>query len=278
MRPISDMTTEQAKNLRYVLMDIDDTLTERGKLPAASYEALWRLKEAGLVVVPITGRPAGWCDLIAREWPVNGVIGENGALAFWEADSSDEKLGALPVLMHAFHPNAVHNDHPALLRARDRALAEVSGCRVSKDQFSRLHDIAIDFAEEDPVLPLEDARRIKAIFESEGALAKISSIHVNAWMGVYDKLSMAVRFLADRFGYDDTRLEDGGDRERVVFAGDSPNDEPMFAHFPLACAVANIHRYSGLIRNEPAFVTQSECGRGFAELVSIILEKRQPAK
>jgi HAD superfamily hydrolase (TIGR01484 family) len=278
MRPISDLTIEQAKNIRYVLMDIDDTLTERGKLPSASYDALWRLKDAGLVVVPITGRPAGWCDLIAREWPVDGVVGENGALVFWEESPPGERPEALPVLMHAFHPNALRNDHPALLRARDRALAEVAGCRVSKDQFSRLHDIAIDFAEEEPVLPLDDARRIKAIFESEGALAKISSIHVNAWMGVYDKLSMAVRFLADRFGYDDTRLEDGGDRERVVFVGDSPNDEPMFAHFPLACAVANIHRYAGLIKNEPAFVTRHECGKGFAELVSVLLEKRQLAE
>ncbi len=278
MRPISDLTLEQAKNIRYVLMDIDDTLTERGKLPAASYDALWRLKEAGLVVVPITGRPAGWCDLIAREWPVDGVVGENGALAFWEEASPDATSGSLPLLMHAFHPNAVRNDHPALLRARDRALVEVPGCRVAKDQFSRLYDIAIDFAEEEPVLPLSEAARIKAIFEAEGAVTKISSIHVNAWMGVYDKLSMAVRFLADRFGYDDTRLEDGGDRERVVFVGDSPNDEPMFAHFPLACAVANIHRYSGLIKNEPAFVTQSECGKGFAELVSVILEKQQQVK
>jgi len=242
-------------------MDIDDTLTTGGKLGPESYAALWRLKEAGLVVVPITGRPAGWCDLIAREWPVDGVVGENGAFVFWEAEG--KRMRSL------VHPSAVRNDAPALARARERALAEVPGCRVARDQFARQYDVAIDFAEEDPVLPLEAALGIKAIFESEGARAKVSSIHVNAWMGDYDKLSMATRYLAERFGYDD-----GTDRDKVVFAGDSPNDEPMFAHFPMACGVANVRRYEGLLRSPPAFVADAESGAGFAELAATLLRLR----
>ena len=263
VKPIAEMTAAEAKALRYVLMDIDDTLTTEGKLPAESYTALWELAGAGLHVLPITGRPAGWCDLIAREWPVDGVVGENGAFAFWE-----EKQGKhLRVLTH---PNAVRNDHPALERARARALAEVPGCRVARDQFSRLYDIAIDFAEEEPVLPLSAAAAIKAIFEAEGARAKVSSIHVNAWMGNYDKLSMATLFLARMFGYDD-----GRDRDSVVFAGDSPNDEPMFAHFPRACGVANVRRYSSLLKHPPAFVASQECGAGFAEIARRILALRR---
>ncbi|MDR1418743.1 MAG: HAD hydrolase family protein [Treponema sp.] len=293
MKNISEMTAGEASGIRYVLMDIDDTITSNGKLPAASYDALWKLHAAGLKVLPVTGRPAGWCDLIAREWPVDGVVGENGAFVFWEEPGPHESGGQaregqacggaaearrsaprLPVLRAEYHPGAVRNNHPVLLRVRERAFAEVPGLRDAKDQFARLFDIALDFAEEDPVLPLGAAERVKAIAEEEGAVAKISSIHVNIWMGEYDKLSMAEHFLGGRFGW---RPEGpgrrGGGRE-VVFAGDSPNDEPMFARFPLSCAVANIRRYEGLIGNLPGFVSTKECGEGFAEIAGTILKMR----
>jgi HAD superfamily hydrolase (TIGR01484 family) len=263
------MTPADAAGVRYVLMDIDDTLTREGKLSAASYSALWDLHRAGLKLIPVTGRPAGWCDLIAREWPVDGVVGENGALAFWE----ERGVGghAKPFLKQSFHPNAVSNTHPVLERIRERVLEEVPGTRAAKDQFARLFDLAIDFAEEEPVLSLDDAQKIRAIAEAEGAIAKVSSIHVNIWMGVYDKLSMAEHFLSSRFGW----RSGAGDRE-VIFAGDSPNDEPMFARFPLSCAVANIRRYAALIKHEPAFVASQECGEGFAEIAAAILQRRRP--
>ncbi len=265
MHSITDMTAAQARAVRFVLMDIDDTLTTEGKLSAESYAALWELKGAGLVVLPITGRPAGWCDLIAREWPVDGVVGENGAFVFWE-EPEGRHLRAIT------HPSAVKNDAPALSRVMARAIAEVPGCRPARDQFARLYDIAIDFAEEEPVLPLSDALKIKTICDEEGAKAKVSSIHVNAWMGDYDKLTMATRYLTARFGYDDAR-----DRASVVFVGDSPNDEPMFAHFPMACGVANVSRYKELMRELPAFVATKECGAGFAEIADTLLALRSPA-
>jgi HAD superfamily hydrolase (TIGR01484 family) len=259
------MTKTEAAGVRFVLIDIDDTITREGKLPASAYATLWNLRDAGLRVVPVTGRSAGWCDLIAREWPVDGVIGENGALAFWE----EPGLRKRPVLQQEFHPNAVRNDHPILDRIRKRALAEAPGLRVAKDQFARLFDLALDFAEEDPVLPLETAEQVRAIALAEGAMAKVSSIHVNIWMGSYDKLSMTEGFLSRRFGW----TAGAGDRE-VIFVGDSPNDEPMFARFPLACGVANVRRYHGLIGRLPSFIASRECGDGFAEIGELILQKR----
>jgi hypothetical protein len=261
MRALATMTAQEAKAIRFVLMDIDDTLTTEGKLPAQSYAALWKLKEAGLIVVPITGRPAGWCDLIARQWPVDGVVGENGAFVYWEGDG--KRLQTLT------HPAAARNDAPPLKKALSRSLAEVPGCRLSRDQFSRLYDIAIDFAEEEPVLPLAAALKIKAICEEEGLKAKVSSIHVNAWLGDYDKLGMARRYLAERFGYDDE-----ADRKAVLFAGDSPNDEPMFTHFPMACGVANVEKYKEIIQHPPCFVARAEGGAGFAEIASKLLHQR----
>jgi HAD superfamily hydrolase (TIGR01484 family) len=270
MNPISELTSSQAAGVRYVLMDIDDTLTHNGKLLASSYSALWKLKAAGLRVVPVTGRPAGWCDCIARQWPVDGVVGENGALAFWE----EPRVAAEPnhqILKAIYHPNAVKNDHPVLKKVRECVLAEVQGLRVAKDQFARLFDIALDFAEEEPVLPFSAAEKVKNIAVAEGAVAKISSIHVNVWMGDYNKLSMAERFLRDRFGWQ-------GGLEEIVFAGDSPNDEPMFARFPLSCAVANIRNFVHLLKSPPAFVAEKEGGEGFAEIADALLTKIAQSK
>jgi HAD superfamily hydrolase (TIGR01484 family) len=243
-------------------MDIDDTLTRDGKLPAISYNALWRLHDAGLRVIPITGRPAGWCDMIAREWPVDGVVGENGALAFWE----ERDNGGRPVLKTDFHPQAIRNSHPVLGRVKERALAEVPGLRVAKDQFARMFDLALDFAEEEPALPLEAARRVRDIAQEEGAEAKISSIHVNVWMGKYDKLSMTERLLARRFGW-----MPGRDNGQILFAGDSPNDEPLFSRFTNSCAVANVRRYEADIKQLPAWISGQECGEGFAEIAGALL-------
>ncbi|MCL1929066.1 MAG: HAD-IIB family hydrolase [Treponema sp.] len=266
MKPIATMSNAEAAYIRYVLMDIDDTLTTEGKLSAAAYSALWDLHDAGLKVIPITGRPAGWCDLIAREWPVDGVVGENGALVFWLEDGKGTQR---KVSKQEFHPNAVHNDHPVLKRIKKRAMMEVPGIRMAKDQFARLFDIALDFAEEEPVLSLETAEKVRAIAAEEGAVAKISSIHVNVWMGNYNKLSMTELFLQKKFNW--TKNDDN----TVIFVGDSPNDEPMFARFPMSCGVVNVKHYGELIQHLPAFVSQKESGEGFAEITETLLKKRQ---
>ena len=270
MKPIAEMDSGDAAGIRYVLMDIDDTLTSNGKLAVSSYNALWDLKKAGLIVIPVTGRPAGWCDCIARQWPVDAVIGENGALVFWE----ERNAGNAPVLQSFFHPNAVKNNHQVLLNVRRRAFTEIPGLRDAKDQFARLFDIALDFAEEEPILPLSAAERVREIAVEEGAMAKISSIHVNIWMGNYDKLSMTHLFLHEKYGWEESK---SGSFKEVVFVGDSPNDEPMFESFPLACAVANIQRYGKYITNFPAFTASKECGDGFAEIADTIISLRRQA-
>jgi HAD superfamily hydrolase (TIGR01484 family) len=257
MVPIANMTKQSILNVKYVLMDIDDTITNEGKLPSDAYAALWQLAERGFHVIPVTGRPAGWCDLIARQWPVAAVVGENGALVFWE------ELG---VIKRLYHPNAVDNGHPVLQRVRERILREVPGTRLASDQFARMFDLAFDFREEEPRLPLSDAVRMRGICEEEGAVAKISSIHVNVWMGDYSKLSMVTQWLHRTYSY-----EDGKKRDSVLFFGDSPNDEPMFSHFPLTVGVANILQYGHLMTHLPKYVTESDGGHGFSEGVTRLL-------
>lgn len=253
------LSKADAQGIRYVLFDIDDTITENGKLLRQSYDAMWALRNAGLEVIPVTGRPAGWCDLIARQWPVSGVVGENGAFSFY---ITNDKLECL------YHPSA---PEPRANKARleelgVRALERFPGLRIAKDQAYRLFDLALDFAEELPDLGLESARLVKEFCEADGAVAKISSIHVNTWYGNYDKLSMAEIFLSSVYSYDPIK-----DRQSVLYFGDSPNDEPMFGHFPLSCGVANVRRYETLLRKPPTFITKRPFGYGFAEACSFLL-------
>lgn len=262
MKPIASLSPELARSVRFVLFDIDDTITEEGRLLRESYDALWALSEAGVAAIPVTGRPAGWCDLIARQWPVAGVVGENGAFAFYMNDDRLERL---------YHPAA---PEPESVRGRlsalgAEALATFPGLRIAKDQAYRIFDVALDFAEEEPRLGLDLAVRVKEFCEARGAVAKVSSIHVNAWYGAYDKLTMAEFFLSSRLGYDPIQ-----DCSSVAYFGDSPNDEPMFAHFPLACGVANVCQYVSILKNPPEYVASKPFGYGFAEGVDVILGHR----
>lgn len=259
MTAIQHLSTEAAHNVRFVLFDIDDTITEDGLLLPQSYDAMWRLRKAGLAVVPVTGRPAGWCDLIARQWPVSGVVGENGAFALYMEN------GYLRQLYHPAAPEPGAN-RMRLNELGIAALDRFPGLRLAKDQPYRLFDLALDFAEEKPDLGLEVAKEVRAWCESRGAVAKVSSIHVNAWYGNYDKLGMAEFFLAKVLGYDPA-----GDVSSVLYFGDSPNDEPMFGHFPLSCGVANVSRYAEMMVHPPKYVTQRPFGYGYAEGVSVLL-------
>jgi HAD superfamily hydrolase (TIGR01484 family) len=264
MRALRDMLPETAARIDVVLADIDDTLTHEGRLPACAYDALERLTEAGIAVAPITGRPAGWCDMIARMWPVAGVVGENGAFYF-SHDSTARRMRrvfAKPAEQRA-------EDRKRLDEVRERILSEVPGAAVSADQLYREADLAIDFCEDVQALPAADVDRIKRIFEEAGAVAKISSIHVNGWFGTYDKLSMTRRFAAEILG-----LDLDAERDRIVFVGDSPNDAPMFRFFPNACGVANVQQFRGRIEAEPAYVTSREGGYGFVEVADYILAAR----
>lgn len=262
MRAIDEMPLDVASRIKVVFADIDDTLTNEGRLPACAYDALERLARAGIPVAPITGRPAGWCDMIARMWPVAGVVGENGAFYFSydEAARRMRRVFAVPEAQRAA-------DRERLVHVRTRILAEVPGAAISADQLYREADLAVDFCEDVPPLPVAQVDRIKTIFEEEGAVAKVSSIHVNGWYGAYDKLTMTRRFAAEILG-----LDIDADRDGVVFVGDSPNDAPMFGFFPNACGVANVLQFRGRIDAEPAYVASREGGHGFVEIADRILE------
>ena len=218
MKPIGKMPKAIKKRIRYVLADIDDTLTLNGRLPAAVFAAMERVQAAAIRMVPITGRPAGWCDHIARMWPVDGVVGENGAFYFCY-DVQQRKMRR-----RYFKSEKQRSiDIQKLEKLKGVILKKIPGCRVSADQHYREADLAIDYCEDVPPLPMEDIDRIVRLFEEAGARAKISSIHVNGWFGEYDKLSMTRLLFAEVFEVDLQNV-----KENIVFIWDSPNDVPIF--------------------------------------------------
>jgi HAD superfamily hydrolase (TIGR01484 family) len=256
MRPLEEL---DARGVRAVLVDIDDTLTTGGRLTAQAYGALERLQSAGLRVVPVTGRPAGWCDHIARMWPVEAVVGENGAFYFFYSGGRLHKR-----FLDSLESRAEKRARLDAIAAQ--ILAAVPGCALASDQAYRETDLAIDYCEDVPPLPLAAASRIAELMREAGLTAKVSSIHVNGWFGDYDKLATTRRLFAERFGLD----LDAANGE-VVFAGDSPNDSPMFGFFANSVGVANVRRFEALLAEKPKYVTQAASGAGFAELAAHLL-------
>jgi HAD superfamily hydrolase (TIGR01484 family) len=261
MKPISEMSAEAAARIRGVFLDIDETLTTGGRLTAEAYTALESLKAAGLLVAPITGRPAGWCDHIARMWPVDAVVGENGAFYF-RYDHEHRKMRRRFLLGDSER----RANRERLERVKKVILSQVPGAAVSADQAYREADLAIDFCEDVDPLPDEAVKRIVGLFEEAGARAKVSSIHVNGWFGNYDKLTMTRIMMHEVFD-----IELDACAERFIFVGDSPNDAPMFEYFPVSIGVANVSDFQGGLEPKPAYVARNRSGTGFAEVVGVLL-------
>jgi hypothetical protein len=265
MQPLASCPPETLGAIRGLFVDIDDTVSTDGHLTADAYRALEALKQAGLLIIPVTGRPAGWCDHIARFWPVDAVVGENGAFWMWH-DRQASRLRTRFV-----QTAAERADGRRRLDAVARAIEkEVPGAGIASDQLYRAADLAIDFCEDVPPLPRDDVRRIVAIFERHGARAKVSSIHVNGSFGDYDKLTTTRLMMTELFGTDLER-----DADRYVFSGDSPNDAPMFGFFPNAVGVANVRAFADAMPHLPRWVTAARSGEGFVELATALIEARR---
>ncbi len=265
MHTLNTLTKASCTKIRFVLTDIDDTVTTEGRLTGEAYLALERLSEAGLFVIPITGRPAGWCDHIARMWPVFGVVGENGAF-YLRYDRQARRMHS-----HYWASKEHRSENRQKLHLLSAAiLKEVPGSALASDQAYRQADLAIDFCEDVEPLPEAAVQKIVEMFHAAGAEAKVSSIHVNGWFGQYDKLSMTKTLFAREFGM---TLEDH--LGEILFIGDSPNDEPMFRFFDISVGVANIQAQLHRLSDQPKFVTQGRGGSGFVEMVHWLLEQRK---
>jgi HAD superfamily hydrolase (TIGR01484 family) len=260
MQPFEQFPPASRAYIRFVLTDVDDTLTDGPRLPAATYLAIERLRDAGIAVIPVTAAPAGWCDLMCRMWPVGAVIGENGGLCF----RHDAATGI--TARHYWITEASERE------AAQRRLAEIAaaiveavpGAQIAHDQ--RYRETTLAFRNRDPA----EAGAIRArLLAAAGARTTLNSIWVLGWFGDFDKLAMARRIMAGWFATDIDR-----DRESVLYVGDSPNDAPMFGFFPHSVGVANVRRHLAHIEAAPHWITRGAGGAGFVEVADALLLAR----
>ena len=262
--PISSLKHETCRSLKGIFADIDDTITTDGYLTPEAYTAMEKLQKSGLLMIPVTGRPAGWCDHIARMWPVDGIIGENGAFYF----HYDKKLKKFTKRLMTI-PKNQEDQRARLCKVADRIFREIPGTAFASDQKYRLADIAIDISEDVKPIVNTGIKGIVTIMEEEGLNAKVSSIHVNGWLGNYDKLTMTKIMMSECFKLD---LEANSDR--FLFIGDSPNDEPMFKFFQNSVGVANISSFFDVFETMPKYLTKEAFGLGFSEMASAVITGR----
>ena len=246
--------------IKFVLSDVDDTLTSNGQLRPETYQAMHRLVDAGIIFIPITGGCAGWCDSFSRLWPAAAVIGENGGFYlkrqannhidyhFWQSETERQQ------------------NTEKLLQIAQQAILQVPQVRLAKDQCYRLVDVAIDYNQDISGIGKEQLAKILEVFHREGVNAKASSIHVNAWIGDYNKKAMACQMLASEFHLSAAQMQ-----QQVLFIGDSLNDETMFEFFPNSVGVANIEQQLAQLQSKPKWITQASHGRGFEQMVDAVL-------
>jgi HAD superfamily hydrolase (TIGR01484 family) len=258
MRQLDCIGEAEARRLRGLLFDLDDTLLDHGRLTEAAYSALFRLRESGLALVAVTGRPSGWGELLARQWPIEGMVTENGAIALYRENSRVERL------------DSVSEQERARRRAR---LAEIVAelkrrfpeLEPADDVAARVSDFTFDIGERRTVARervLDLAREIRNL----GARSVSSSVHLHVSLDPDDKASGAVRLLRRRLGEDPTRA-----RACWAFIGDSDNDAACFAAFHTTIAVAN---FQGRPTASPRYVTAAARGAGFAEAARILCQRR----
>ena len=257
---LTDWPAHDRRRIRGVLTDIDDTLTESGEIMPQALEALTRLHRAGLPVIAITGRPAGWSEPHAMQWPISGIVAENGAVALWRGTHGQ---------LHKDWVQDIDTRRANVARLKQAAedvLRQLPHARLSTDSAGRETDLAIDHAEH-AHLDAVDIEQVCQILRAHGLTVTVSSIHINAWVGNHQKWSGACWALRLLLG-----IDLASEPERWVFIGDSTNDEIMFRHCPQSVAVANIAPHWCKLRHFPRYVTVGQRGMGFAEMTHALLD------
>lgn len=258
MKPLAEFT----QKIKFLLTDIDDTITTNGQLSAESYSAISKLKQHGITVIPVTGRPAGWCDMIARFWPIDAVIGENGGLYYRYHNKKMQRWN------FSNDTTLLENQKKLQIIAAE-IKQKIPNAAISADQFCRIYDLAIDFCEDIPRLSDSEIKQIVDIFKAHGATAKVSSIHVNGWFGDFNKVTTAKLLLQKEFGLTEAQI-----LEQCAYVGDSPNDEPLFESFRHTFGVANVRDFQSQMKHLPVYISSSESGHGFCEIVEKIISNK----
>ncbi|MGX9419078.1 HAD family hydrolase [Vibrio sp. WJH972] len=255
----SQQLPSEWESISWVLTDVDDTLTWQGKLPPETLIALNQLQQNGIKVIAVTGACAGWCDHIAQLWPVDAVIGENGAFVL-------EKENGFLALKADFSREVLKQQQIKLETQVLDILKAYPNLNLTLDQSYRLCEVAIDIGQNRPKVDSITVGTVVEKIQALGAHATASSIHINAWYGNHSKITTSLHFLKAK------GLSDSDIQEQCCYVGDSLNDEQMFATLSKSVGVANLTRYWEQLTAFPTVITQNSGGYGFAEFTDNLLQ------
>jgi len=247
-----------------VVFDLDGTVLTGGKLTVAAYQAIHALHDAGLRLIACTGRPAGWGSVIARQWPIDAAITENGALAFVPDGAGIVCVDRLAVAEREARRAQLQQAAEALQEAHDDLV-------LTDDNLGRVTDVTFDIGETRTLAP-ERVAAIRHDAERRGLRTFTSSIHLHITLECDDKASGTLGLLARRFGDDPTEA-----LARYVFVGDSSNDAACFAAFATTVGVSNVSDHVAEMNVPPRYVSRAAEGAGFAEIAEHILAQQAGA-
>ncbi len=261
MLPLAALSREEARRIEGLLFDVDDTLLTYGVLSRGAYDALWDLRDAGIRLVVVTGRPSAWGVVLATQWPIDAATTENGAIAV-------VKEGRKVTRVDRYSP-AVRADRRARLAAIMSDVAtRAPDVKLADDASGRMADVTWDIGEFEHVAP-ERVAFVRSIITEHGARSSCSSVHLHATFDADDKATGTMRLLMTRFGVDASAA-----RNRFAFVGDSGNDRACFSAFHTTFGVANVRAAMPSLAVPPRYVSPSAMGEGFAEIARALLRCR----
>ncbi len=258
VRTWTKLPKPEAKRLRGLLFDLDDTFLDGGRLGQEAYASLFRLQEIGLALVAVTGRPALWGELICRQWPLLGAVTENGNVAYTRVDGRVQVLDTLDAAQRG-------ERRRALLTLADEIRRAFPDLEAADDNPARISDYTFDIGEHAQVPPAE-VGKVMDFARRRGAKTQRSSVHLHITFDRQDKASGSLSFLQRVAGEDPTSA-----LSRYGFVGDSENDAACFAAFRTSVAVANLRGRPSIL---PRFITHSPRSAGFVELADHLIQAR----
>jgi HAD superfamily hydrolase (TIGR01484 family) len=256
MQPFNQLANTALARIRVLAADVDDTITTDGKIPSGTVAGFEALEKAGIVVVLVTGRPAGWAQALAGYLPgVRLAVAENGLVAF---DQGGERRDLGPSRGPSFFAELADNS------ARVRA---VYALEVTPDDAFRLFERAFLRPASFDASALAASQKLV----DPGFEVMASSIHIHVrpsgWGKAEGLLAALLPIDAEACARPD---------ESILFVGDSSNDRSMFARLRrTSVGVRNVNHFLAELGEDcPAFVTEAESALGFAEVVRALLAAR----
>lgn len=268
MKPLSSLTSAEARALRGMVFDLDDTVLDHGALGLAAYGALFDLRASGLKLIACTGRPAGWGELVLRQWPIDAAIAENGAVALMRSPAA----AGTPAGIHSV--DGCGRIERARRLASLRAIASNLCARfpevaLADDNLTRQTDVTLDIGEFRHVRA-EVIHELASAAEQAGVRTFLSSVHLHLTYEAADKASGSLSLLAQHFGEDERSAA-----AHYGFVGDSTNDAPAFAAFGTTFGVANVRAVLDRLPVPPVYIASRPMGEGFAEVASALILRRK---